>query len=74
MRSHKEDTNSRLDNIDDNLREHMRRTDILETLHHSNETRIEKLEEPRKALSLLVKVAGGVATVAGALFAISRLK
>jgi len=49
----KEATNDRLDSIDENLREHMRRTAVLEDLHIDNQIRINKLEEPKKALLML---------------------
>ena len=39
----------RLDSIDSNLQEHMRRTDILEQLHLDNDKRITVLEAPIKA-------------------------
>lgn len=61
------------------LAEHMRRTEVLEDLHMSNEAkigvnrqRIEKLEEPKKALSLLKKWIIGTGAVSGALVAIAK--
>lgn len=62
------------------LAEHMRRTEVLEDLHMSNEgkiglntKRIEVLEEPGKALSLVKKWILGTGAVAGALVAIAKL-
>jgi len=50
----KDSTEQRLDSIDINLAEHMRRTDVLESLHRDNLTRIQSLEEPKKARKYLV--------------------
>ncbi len=44
----------RLDSIDNNLAMHMLRTDMLEDLHKTNESRIDKLEEPTKARAYLM--------------------
>lgn len=49
LESHKD----RLNSIDTSLREHMRRTDILEQLHRDNQARILGLEEPGKAKEYL---------------------
>ena len=68
-----DDTNRRLDSIDKNLEEHMRRTDILEQLHNDNQLRIQSLEEPSKALKLVVKWSAGIGTIAGTIFAITKL-
>jgi hypothetical protein len=61
------------------LAEHMRRTEVLEDLHMSNEgkigansERITKLEEPRKALSLMKRWFLGAGAVAGAAVAIAK--
>ena len=62
----------RLDSIDANLAEHMRRTDILEQLHKENETRIQTLEQPSKTISMLVKWITVAGSVAGSIYAISR--
>jgi len=51
-----ESQSKRLDSIDDNLAEHMRRTDVLEELHRDNQDRIVKLEEPKKAREYLTHV------------------
>ena len=83
--SHKE-TGERLTKIEaldevqnQQLAEHMRRTEVLENLHMSNEGkigantgRIEKLEEPGKALSLVKKWFLGAGAVAGAAVAIAK--
>tara|TARA_R110000782_G_scaffold160697_1_gene252800 strand:- start:151 stop:417 length:267 start_codon:yes stop_codon:yes gene_type:complete len=66
----KDATNSRLESIDDNLAEHMRRTEILEKLHMDNQKRIHMLEEPKivikyvkSTLLLMSAVAGVVLTL-----------
>lgn len=83
--SHK-DTGERLTQLEaqgnvqnQQLAEHMRRTEVLEDLHMSNEgkigaheTRIVKLEEPGKALSLVKKWILGTGAVAAALGAIAK--
>lgn len=71
-RNHDE-TDRRLDSIDSNLAEHMRRTDVLEQLHRDNQTRIQKLEEPSKALLMLIKWITTAGAVAGAIYAISKV-
>lgn len=63
----------RLDAIDKNLAEHMRRTDVLEKLHKDNEKRILHLEEPRKALSLLKSVVIYVGTISGTILGLLKL-
>jgi len=55
------------------LAEHMRRTNILERLHTENQTRIEKLEEPRVVLVTLKKWFIGIGAIAGAIVAIMKL-
>lgn len=62
----------RLDSIDANLAEHMRRTDVLEKLHRDNEKRIQTLEQPSKTISQLVKWITVAGSVAGSIYAISR--
>ena len=61
------------------LAEHMRRTEVLESLHMSNESkieehsdRIEKLEAPGEALSMFKKWIIAVGGVAGALVAVAK--
>jgi len=66
-------TDKRLDSIDDNLREHMRRTDVLEDLHRDNQDRIQILEQPRNALVLIKKSALWVSAISGAILIISKL-
>ena len=63
----------RLNAIDKNLEEHMRRTDILETLHQNNQTRIATLEKPAEALSLIKKSALYIAAIAGAILAVMKV-
>ena len=67
----KDSSNDRLDRIDVNLAEHMRRTDVLETLHMDNQTRIHTLEEPRKAL--LKNVILYISAVCGAILLILKV-
>ena len=69
----KDSTTERLDSIDTNLSEHMRRTDVLEKLHQDNQGRIATLEEPRKALVLLKNVLLYIGAIAGAILAILKL-
>jgi len=70
---HSEHTQFRLDKIDANLAEHMRRTDVLEDLHRDNATRIEKLEEPRKLVIMLQKIVLGVGGLFGTIYGIYRV-
>jgi len=71
----KESTDSRLDSIDNNLAQHMRRTDILEleSLHRDNQKRILLLEEPRKALLLLKSVLVYISITAGCILGVLKL-
>lgn len=83
--SHK-DTGNRLTKLEaqgevqnQQLADHMRRTEILEDLHVSNEgkigvnsTRIEKLEEPAKVMSVLKKWLIGAGAIAAAIVGISK--
>jgi hypothetical protein len=69
----KESTDKRLESIDKNLAEHMRRTDILEQLHKDNQKRIHMLEEPKKALLLIKSAAMYVAAIAGAVLTVLKL-
>ena len=69
----KEATNDRLDSIDENLREHMRRTAVLEDLHIDNQIRINKLEEPKKALLMLKSMVLYISSIAGAILVIMKL-
>lgn len=69
----KDSHGKRLDSIDDNLREHMRRTDVLEKLHMDNQERILILEEPRKALKLMKEVALWISAISGAILIILNL-
>lgn len=69
----KEHTIHRLDNIDVNLAEHMRRTNVLEKLHMDNQTRIETLEQPITVLLYLKKAAIYIAAISGAILSIAKL-
>lgn len=69
----KDSTERRLDSIDNNLAEHMRRTDILEQLHRDNQTRIEMLEEPKKALQYIKKAVIYVGAVAAGIISVIKL-
>jgi len=69
----KDSVNERLDRIDANLAEHMRRTDVLEQLHRDNQERIQLLEEPRKALLFLKNVLIYVSVTSGAIISILKL-
>jgi len=69
----KESTDKRLDNIDSNLAEHMRRTDVLESLHRDNQQRIQLLEEPKKALLLIKNVVLYISVVTGGIIAILKV-
>jgi hypothetical protein len=69
----KESTDKRLESIDKNLAEHMRRTDILEQLHRDNQQRIAMLEEPRKALILIKQVALWISAICGCILAVLKM-
>lgn len=69
----KESTDQRLDSIDINLSEHMRRTDVLEELHKDNQARIATLEEPRKALIFIKNVVLYVSAICGAIITMLKL-
>lgn len=56
----------------DDLKDHMRRTDILEGLHLSNQTRIETLEEPTKVRKYIIKRVLIIGSIAGAIVAIAK--
>lgn len=47
------------------LKEHMRRTDVLEKLHRDNQTRIESLEEPTKAKEYIMHVLADIGKFTG---------
>lgn len=65
-----ESQSKRLDSIDDNLAEHMRRTDVLEALHKDNQSRIEKLEEPKKAREYITSIIVDVGKYTGFLLSL----
>lgn len=54
------------------LTEHIRRTDILEELHKDNEKRITVLEQPRVVMNIVKKWAGWIVVVAGAVVTVSK--
>ena len=65
----------RLDDIDDNLQEHMRRTELLEQLHKDSQDRISVLEEPVKAKRYIKELIFEISKFTGAAIAIiSALK
>lgn len=68
-----EQISKRLDSIDDNLKEHMRRTDILEQLHKDNQKRISLLEEPSKARKYLLNALLDFSKFTGAVIAVISL-
>ena len=63
----------RLDSIDVNLKEHMRRTDVLESLHKDNQVRISSLEKPAEARKYIVTAAKSITAVAAAILIIAKL-
>ena len=69
----KDSSNDRLDSIDKNLFEHMRRTNVLEDLHMDNQERISKLEEPRKALILLKSVVLYIGAILGVILTLMKI-
>ena len=73
LREMKESTNNRLESIDENLAEHMRRCDLLEEMHDKNVEEIEKLKEPRKALIFGKSMLIYVAAVSGSIITIIKL-
>ena len=71
--SNQEHLKQRLTSIDDNLTEHMRRTELLEISRDENTKRIVKLEEPRIFLSTAKKVLIGLGSIAGSIYAILKV-
>ena len=69
----KDSTNQRLDSIDTNLAEHMRRTDVLEKLHGDNQKRIALLEEPKMVLKYIRNGAYFISAVAAAVLTLLKL-
>ena len=55
------------------LSEHMRRTDLLEGLHKDNEKRIKTLEIPATTLAMLGKWTAWIVAASGAVMAIMKL-
>lgn len=68
----KESHAQRLDSIDENLKEHMRRTDVLESLHLKNEERIEQLEKPGEALEFIKKAFLYIGALSGTAYTIIK--
>lgn len=69
----KNSTETRLESIDNNLAEHMRRTDVLEQLHRDNQTRILKLEEPKVVARYIKNGLLYLAAICGAIISIIKL-
>lgn len=69
----KESTNKRLDQYNDLLEDHIRRTNILENLHMDNQKRIEMLEEPKKALHYIKKVVIYVGAISAGVISVIKL-
>lgn len=69
----KEHTSKRLDSIDYNLAEHMRRTDLLEQLHKDNAVRIGYLEKPYTFLSMLKQISLWIAAISSVVIAIFKI-
>jgi hypothetical protein len=74
------ETNDRLSKIEaldqvqnQQLAEHIRRTEILEDLHRDNEKRIQVLELPSVTLTMLGSWIGWVSAVGGAIYGILKL-
>lgn len=63
-----------LDEIQNNqLADHIRRTELLEELHKDNEMRISNLEIPVKTLTTISIWASWIAAIAGAIYALSNI-
>lgn len=62
--------NERLIVIEVDLKEHMRRTDILEQLHQDNQKRLELLERPRQAREYFVNVVVDISKFIGFLLGV----
>jgi hypothetical protein len=65
---------SKIESLDEiqnqQLADHIRRTELLEQLHKDNEKRIESLEVPARTLTTMAMWAGWISAVAGAVYAI----
>lgn len=61
----KESVDKRLESIDNNLAEHMRRTSLLETRMESTEESIIKLQEPSKARKYIISSLKIILTIVG---------
>lgn len=73
------ETNDRLSKIDaldqiqnQQLAEHIRRTEILEDLHKDNENRIEQLEKPVHAVSMIGSAVGWLSAAVGAIYGVLK--
>lgn len=77
IESETSDRLSKIESLDEvqnqQLAEHIRRTEILEDLHRDNVVRINKLEEPSKVFKIVKKWFLGLGAVAGAAVAIAKL-
>jgi hypothetical protein len=62
-----------LDNIQNQqLADHIRRTEILEDLHKDNEKRIKTLEAPHTALTMLGTWVGWISAIGGAIYGLLK--
>ena len=58
---------------ENDIKYHIKRTNLLEDLHKDNQNRIVALEEPGKARTYLVSAVLKLGAVAGAIYAVLRL-
>lgn len=79
LKTHKEQMNERLESIDSHmgtynqqLTDHIKRTELLEELHKDNAKRIELLEKPREARQYLKNVVLYIASISGALITVYK--
>jgi len=71
--NHQRVTESRLSEIESSLKEHIRRTNLLEDLHKDNQKRISALEAPSVALNVIKKGAIVVGSILGVIMTIVKL-
>ena len=68
---------SKIESLDEiqnqQLADHIRRTELLEQLHKDNEKRIENLEVPARTLTTIAVWAGWISAIAGALYGLISL-
>lgn len=65
-------TDGRMGRIEVDLKEHIRRTEILEDLHGDNKARIEELEKPYTFLSNTKKIVLTLGAISGAIYTIIK--